>query len=37
MAANRFVLEHGEFDLKYTIGLTAGLPALVYGDGSFAT
>jgi hypothetical protein len=37
MSASSFVLKHGEIALEHTIGLTPGLPALVYGDGNSAT
>jgi hypothetical protein len=34
MAANKFVLKHGEIEIDYTIGATPGIPALVYRDGN---
>lgn len=34
MAANKFVLNHREVEVEYTIGITPGIPALVYSDGS---
>ena len=34
MAANKFVLKHHQVEVDYTIGVTPGLPALVYQDGS---
>ncbi|MBV9205365.1 MAG: hypothetical protein JO037_08155 [Actinobacteria bacterium] len=36
MAANKFVLKHHQVEVDYTIGITPGLPALVYRDGSAA-
>ena len=34
MAANKFVLKHHQIEVDYTIGVTPGIPALVYQDGS---
>src|SRR5208282_151092 len=34
MAANKFVLKHREIEVEYTIGITPGIPALTYSDGS---
>jgi hypothetical protein len=34
MAANKFVLKHREIEVEYTVGITPGIPALVYSDGS---
>ena len=34
MAANRFALKHREIEVEYTVGITPGIPALVYSDGS---
>jgi hypothetical protein len=34
MSANKFVLKHHQIEIDYTIGITPGLPALVYKDGS---
>jgi hypothetical protein len=34
MAANKFMLKHREIEVEYTIGITPGIPALVYTDGS---
>lgn len=36
MAANKFVLKHRQVEVHYTVGVTPGLPALVYSDGSSA-
>lgn len=36
MAANKFVLKHHQVEVDYTIGVTPGIPALVYQDGSTA-
>ena len=36
MAANKFMLKHHQVEVEYTIGITPGLPALVYRDGSSA-
>ncbi len=36
MAANRFVLKHHQVEVEYTIGITPGIPALIYQDGSSA-
>ncbi len=33
MSANKFVLKHRHIEIDYTIGITPGLPALVYKDG----
>ena len=33
MSANKFVLKHHQIEVDYTIGITPGLPALVYKDG----
>jgi hypothetical protein len=33
MSANRFVLKHHKIEVDYTIGITPGLPALIYKDG----
>jgi hypothetical protein len=33
MSANKFVLKHKEIEIQYTIGVTPGLPALIYKDG----
>jgi hypothetical protein len=33
MSANKFVLKHATIEIHYTIGITPGLPALVYRDG----
>jgi hypothetical protein len=33
MSANRFVLKHHHIEVDYTIGITPGLPALIYKDG----
>jgi hypothetical protein len=30
MPANKFVLKHHEIEVEYTIGLTPGVPALIY-------
>ena len=34
MAANKFMLRHRDIEVEYTIGITPGIPALVYSDGS---
>ena len=34
MSANKFVLKHHHIEVDYTIGITPGLPALTYKDGS---
>lgn len=34
MSANKFVLKHGKIEIDYTIGMTPGLVALTYKDGS---
>src|SRR5260370_17967529 len=34
MAANKFMLKHREIEVEYTIGITPGIPALVYTDGT---
>jgi hypothetical protein len=34
MSANRFVLKHKAIEVDYTIGITLGIPALVYKDGT---
>jgi len=31
--ANKFVLKHHEIEVEYTIGLTPGVPALIYSNG----
>jgi hypothetical protein len=36
MSANKFVLKHRQIEVEYTIGITPGLPALIYNDGSSA-
>ena len=33
MSANKFVLKHHKIEIQYTIGITPGLPALIYKDG----
>src|SRR5208283_742373 len=33
MSANKFVLKHHHIEVDYTIGITPGLPALIYKDG----
>ncbi len=33
MSANKFVLKHRHIEVDYTVGITLGLPALVYKDG----
>jgi hypothetical protein len=33
MPANKFVLKHQQVEVEYTIGLTPGVPALIYNDG----
>jgi hypothetical protein len=35
MAANKFVLKGSRVEVDYTIGITPGLPALVYKAGAF--
>ena len=30
MPANKFVLKHHQIEVEYTIGLTPGVPALIY-------
>lgn len=35
MAANKFVVKGAGVEVDYTIGVTPGLPALVYKDGAF--
>jgi hypothetical protein len=32
--ANKFVLKHHEIEVEYTIGLTPGVPALIYSNGT---
>lgn len=34
MSANKFVLKHHHIEVDYTIGVTPGLTALTYNDGS---
>jgi len=34
MSANKFVLKHHQIEVDYTIGITPGLPALIYKDGA---
>jgi hypothetical protein len=34
MSANRFTLKHHHVEVEYTIGITPGIPALVYTDES---
>jgi hypothetical protein len=34
MSANHFVLRHDDVEVDYTVGITPGLPALTYRDGS---
>ncbi len=36
LMSNKFVLKHHEIEVEYTIGLTPGLAALTYNDGSSA-
>lgn len=36
MSANNFVLRHHQIEVEYTIGITPGIPALIYKDGSDA-
>jgi hypothetical protein len=36
VAANRFRLKHHQVEVEYTIGITPGITALVYQDGSSA-
>lgn len=33
MSANKFVLKHHKLEIQYTIGITPGLPALIFRDG----
>lgn len=33
MSANKFVLKHHHIEVEYTIGITPGIPALIYKDG----
>ena len=33
MSANRFVLKHHTIEIDYTIGITSGLPVLIYKHG----
>ena len=33
MSANKLVLKHKEIEIQHTIGVTPGLPALIYKDG----
>lgn len=33
MSANKFVLKHHKIEIHYTLGITPGLPALIYKDG----
>ena len=35
MAANKFVVKGAGVEVDYTLGVTPGLPALVYKDGAF--
>jgi hypothetical protein len=35
MVANKYVLKGSGVEVEYTIGITPGLPALVYRDGAF--
>jgi hypothetical protein len=37
MAANKYVLKYRQVEVNYTPGVTSGLPALVYSDGSSAS
>jgi hypothetical protein len=34
MSANKFVLKHHKIEIDYTVGITPGLPALIYKDAS---
>jgi len=34
MSANKFVLKHHKIEVHYTLGITPGLPALIYKDGA---
>ena len=34
MSANHFVLRHHSVEVEYTVGVTPGIPALTYCDGS---
>lgn len=34
MSANRFVLKHQSIEVEYAIGITMGLPALIYRSGA---
>lgn len=36
MSANKFVLKHKHIEVEYTVGITPGLTALSYHDGSTA-
>lgn len=36
MSTNKFVLKHHHIEVEYTIDITAGIPALIYNDGSSA-
>ena len=33
MPANKFLLKHHQIEVEYTIGLTPGVPSLIYNDG----
>lgn len=33
MPANKFILKHHHIEVDYTVGITPGLPALIYKDG----
>jgi hypothetical protein len=35
MSANKFELKGSHVEIEYTIGITPGLPALIYTDGAF--
>ena len=35
MAANKFVLKGSGIEVDYTIGVTPGIPSLIYTDGAF--
>src|SRR5215470_73499 len=37
MSANHFVLRHYDVEVEYTVGVTPGIPALTYRDGSSPT
>jgi|SRR5579872_3111101 len=37
MSANKFVLKHHQIEVDYTIGITPGIPALIYKDGPQVT